>query len=456
MSDMSELRKQDNHDIADLHERLKITELGPIPEEWEVVNLGRVFVPVKKEDRSVRIEKGRIYKTLTVKLYAQGITLRQEIEGDKIGTAVLYRTKANDFVFSKIDARNGAWGFVPEELDGGLVSGDFPILQLDNTVADRDFIALSLSRPITWEPLRDIAVGTTNRRRIQVQQLLHITIPLPPLPEQRAIAHVLRTIQRAKETTERVIQATRELKKSLMHYLFTYGPVPVDEAEKVPLKETEIGLVPEHWEVVRLGEIASVRSGTSFPLEYQGTARGDYPFFKVSDMNLPGNETEMHRANNYVSEQVRQVLGAKLFPAGTIIFPKVGGALHTNKKRLLQQSALIDNNIMGVTVADKNRCVPDFLFRWFETVRLSDLCNPGPLPSINATRVKNYYCPIPPLPEQRTIAHILGVIDKKLQAEEDRKQALEALFKTLLHNLMTGKIRVKDLLVESGGIKPLR
>ena len=153
------------------------------------------------------------------------------------------------------------------------MSGDFPILQLIDTLADRDFIALCLSRPNTWEPLRDIAVGTTNRRRVQVQELLRISIPLPPLPEQRAIAHVLRTVQRAKEATERVIQATRELKKSLMRYLFTYGPVPMEEAERVPLKETEIGLVPEHWEVVRLGEVVQLRTEVVKPSEVSDDVR---------------------------------------------------------------------------------------------------------------------------------------------------------------------------------------
>lgn len=442
---MAEAGKQSREDVADLPEGFKMTELGPLPEEWEVVNLGRVFVPVKKKERSVRIEVGQVYRTLTVKLYGRGITLRQEIEGDKIGTAILYRTEPNDFVFSKIDARNGAWGFVPEELSGGLVSSDFPILQLIDTLADRDFIALSLSRPNTWEPLRDIAVGTTNRRRIQVQQLLRITIPLPPLPEQRAIAHVLRAVQRAKEATERVIQATRELKKSLMRHLFTYGPVPIEEAERVPLKETEIGSVPEHWEITVLGKVIIQ---AQYGLSLRGSIHhGKYPILRMNNLQ---NGTVNICDLQYVDLD-EELLSRFKLNKGDLLFNR------TNSHELVGKTALFNLSGTYVFASYLIRIVPDasildsgflnyYLNNESTQARLKLLASRGVSQSnISATKLKTFQIPLPPLPEQHEIVRILQAVDKKLQAEEARKQALEALFKTLLHNLMTGKIRVNNI-----------
>ena len=190
-------------------------------------------------------------------------------------------------------------------------------------------------------------------------------------------------------------------------------------------------MLPEHWKTVRLEEIADVRGGASFPKAYQGNTEGEYPFYKVSDMNLRGNETLMQASNNWVEKDAVKTLRAKLFSKDTVIFPKVGAAVHTNKKRLLSCDGLVDNNVMGVTIRDYDLCIPYYLLYWFVFVDLVDFSNPGPLPSITATRVKNAKIPLPLLPEQRAIAHVLQTIQeakstrqRELALERERKAAL--------------------------------
>ncbi len=115
-----------------------------LPQGWCVVSLGQLFTSIPKRQRQVRVLDDGRYRLLTVRLYAKGVVLRSEAHGAAIGTKNLFKAKAGDFVFSKIDARNGAWGFVPAELDGALVSGDFPLLQLNCAIADQEFIELMM------------------------------------------------------------------------------------------------------------------------------------------------------------------------------------------------------------------------------------------------------------------------------------------------------------------------
>lgn len=189
--------------------------------------------------------------------------------------------------------------------------------------------------------------------------------------------------------------------------------------------------LPEHWKVVQLEKIANVRAGSAFPIKYQGNTAGKYPFYKVSDMNLTGNETLMHASNNWVEEDTVKTLKAKLFLKDTVIFPKVGAAVHTNKKRLLSCNSLVDNNVMGVTIQDYDLCIPYYLLYWFEFIDLGDLSNPGPLPAITATTVKNTKIPLPPLPEQHAITRVLQTIQeakftqqREIALERERKAAL--------------------------------
>jgi len=102
------------------------------------------------------------------------------------------------------------------------------------------------------------------------------------------------------------------------------------------------------WHHVEMGKVANVVSGYGFPREYQGLTDEEFPFFKVGDMNLPGNEKCMTTIANTISGTTLKELKAKAFPKGTIIFPKIGAAIATNKKRMLTQPSVVDNNVMGL------------------------------------------------------------------------------------------------------------
>lgn len=102
------------------------------------------------------------------------------------------------------------------------------------------------------------------------------------------------------------------------------------------------------WLRTHISDVALVQSGSGFPNKYQGQIGRKIAFYKVSDMNIAGNEREMTYENNSITEEVRRELGAFLFPKGSVIFPKIGGAIATNKKRQTTRDCCVDNNVMGV------------------------------------------------------------------------------------------------------------
>ena len=190
------------------------------------------------------------------------------------------------------------------------------------------------------------------------------------------------------------------------------------------------------WKTVKLGDLADVLGGNGFPKKYQGRVDGDIPFLKVSDMNLDGNEKLMIHANNYVTSSVLTEIKAKAHPAGTIIFPKIGGAISTNKKRILTKSSAFDNNIMGVVPSAE--MLPEYLFKIFLNLDLYELSNKAALPSITSGAVKDIDIPLPPMPVQKQTVEKLDKvfenISKKIQLTE------ENIVKT--NNLLTSYLRI--------------
>jgi type I restriction enzyme, S subunit len=172
------------------------------------------------------------------------------------------------------------------------------------------------------------------------------------------------------------------------------------------LEELIAKYCPDGVEYAKLGEICEIRSGWGFPNIEQGKSMGKYPFYKVGDMNSVGNEIIMTGANNYVDEETITRLRCRPAPRGTVIFPKIGAAIRTNKKRILSQKACYDNNIIGLIPSDA--IISRYLFYQMETINLMTFADySGAMPSIRKTTLENFLIPLPPLPVQREIVRIL-------------------------------------------------
>lgn len=310
-----------------------------------------------------------------------------------------------------------------------------------------EFVMFWMQAAITQLRVYEGFGNKTTIPNLSRSRLSDFVIPVPEKSEQEKIAAVLWKIQKAIEIEDAIVRNARDLKKSLLRHLFTHG------LRGEPLKETEIGPLPQSWDVLPLRELVVARGGFPFPHAKQGNKSGAFPFYKVSDMNLAGNERYMSDSSNWIDDSVLFELKAKTFSSSTVIFPKVGGALLTNKKRMLTRASVIDNNLMGVTVKNERELLSSFLFQWFYTVDLAELSNPGPLPSINAGRLYETRFPLAKLDEQREIADILQTVDRKIDIHEAKKRSLQELFKTMLHKLMTAQIRVNDLDIDTSEVR---
>ena len=164
------------------------------------------------------------------------------------------------------------------------------------------------------------------------------------------------------------------------------------------------------WEQRKLGDIGKARSGVGFPDADQGGVTG-VPFFKVSDMNLDGNENEMIVANNYVTaEQIADHRWSPITELPAIFFAKVGAAVMLNRKRLCRFPFLLDNNTMAYSLSP-TKWDADFAKALFGTVDLTSLVQVGALPSYNAGDVESMGIYLPSLFEQEQIGAFFKLLD---------------------------------------------
>ena len=180
--------------------------------------------------------------------------------------------------------------------------------------------------------------------------------------------------------------------------------------------------IPNGWVALPLGDICSFRAGSAFKRHLQGRSAGDVPFIKVSDMNHPLNGKRLVAASNWVAHSDLREVKAMPFAKGAVVFAKIGEALKSNRFRILAVPTLIDNNMMAAEALDA--VDPEFLYYRLLTAGLPKLSEGSALPYLRATDLARHVVALPPLPEQRAIAEVLGALDDKIEANRRLVQLL--------------------------------
>jgi type I restriction enzyme S subunit len=347
-----------------------------------------------------------------------------------------YTISMND-VYISIAGSIGITGMIPSELDGANLTENAAKLVVNHELVDTRFLMYFLSSEIAQREIRGQTVKNA-QPKLALARVASIKIPLPPLPEQRKMARVLGVVQRAMEQQERLLLLTAELKKALLHNLFTEG------LRGEPQKQTEIGPVPESWDIKPLGDYLTE---AQYGISVKGAETGRHPVLRMTNQQ----QGRISDANLRYVELTPAQFAKFRVERQDILFNR------TNSLELVGRTAIFD--IEGDFVfasylirlrTDSTRLRPSFLnhhFNWDETqVRLKSIATRAVSQSnISAMRLRGFPIPLPSPEEQDEIVTNVDCLDRKLAVHRGKHAALTALFRTLLHQLMTAQIRVHDL-----------
>lgn len=382
---------------------------------------------------AIEIKDDVLYKQITIHQFGAGVSLRCEKYGKEIGTKRQFVAKKGQFIISRIDARNGSFGIVPDFLDGAIVTNDFWLFDIKN--ADADFLRLLFSSKKINSFWQSKSNGTTNRQRVDFADFMKSTLPIPPLEEQKTILQKYQeSIIQAEKLEKQAddffceshsyfdkILEIEDIKPNLKSGLnfIQYKNIDFWGVDKNACRKT---IRNKKYKTVPLETLCSVGSGgTPSRIHPEYYKEGNIPWVKTTEVI----DELISDTEEKITKKGLNSSSAKLYEPNSLIIAMYGQGQTRGRTAKLAIQATTNQACAVLHDIDTKQVDIDYLWFYFqnEYERIRELASGNNQPNLNAGMIKTYPIVLPPLPIQEEIVNHINQI--KTQIKELRKQAQE-------------------------------
>ncbi|MBB3164659.1 type I restriction enzyme S subunit [Rhizobium laguerreae] len=290
-----------------------------------------------------------------------------------------------------------------------------------------------------WSQIQTVSKGTA-QPGANASILSELSLPVPPFPEQRRIVAKIDSLtsktKRARDHLDHIPRLVEKYKESVLAAAFRGDLTRAWREENAAAA----------WQSTTLGMVVNIASGqTPKGIEERLSPNGEIPWFKVSSMNEPDNLTGLRTSQFRLSREDAGALGLRIVAAGSITFPKRGGAIATNKKRRLLADGALDLNLMVLTATIISA---DFLWWWMQKLDLASISNGSNVPQINNGDIAPLPIEVPSPSEQAEIAKRLGTafswIDSLASEATSARTLVDRLDQAVLAKAFRGELVPQD------------
>lgn len=448
-----------------------------LPVGWEWTSFGDVLEEVAKVNPKENPENGFVYVDIeSIDNRLMRITNPKHYKGKEAPSRARQLIKSNDILFSTVRTYLKNIALVSDDYDGQIASTGFCVIRPIEPI-NKKMVFYLVQTDGFVNPLSNIQRGSSYPA-VRNSDIYEQIIPFPPANEQHRIVakieELFTNLDAGVEGLKKIQAQIKRYRQAVLKYAFEgkltaeWREAHKDELEPAPVllerireeRKKKLGSkykeppevdtsalpeLPEGWEWVSVSDVCHVVSGQTPSGINEHTGSGEIPYYKVADMNRSGNEKYMYESGMSLTKDDAKRFGLHIRDEGTIIFPKRGGAIATNKVRILSVLSAFDLNTMGISPF----VIPTlYVYYWFSTFNMISFSDGSNVPQINHKDIEPLVFPLAPIEEQdeivREIERRLSIADEIQRVLEQSTKQSDRLRQSILKRAFEGKLVPQD------------